>query len=334
MPRRGPPYLQQRRKVVSAIAALLGCPSIALAQQPGRTYRICWLSSAALRTERYSVAFVDQLRSLGLVENRNLFIEFGTAEGHIDRLPKLAAELAAKRCDAFLAAGSEAVLVATKQATRSEPIIMLAIDYDPVAGGHVTSLGRPGGRITGISWLQDELPGKRVDLLKEFLPNLKKLGVLADSSAKGQLVATVAAARRLGIELVVHEFLSAPYDYEAAFAQFAREKTEALLALASGHFVPERRKITGLALKHRLPSMFNNYLWAEAGGLLSYGIDFPKTYRRGAEIMIRVLQGMKPSDMPVEQASAIELALNQRTAKALGLEINAATRARIDRLVE
>jgi putative ABC transport system substrate-binding protein len=334
VPRQSVPPQQQKRRVVGALSVVLGFPSFALAQKSGRTYRICWLSSAAQRSELYSVAFVDQLRALGLVENRNLFIEFRTAEGHVDRLPKLAAELAAKRCDAFLAPGSEAVLVATKQATRREPIVMMAIDYDPVAGGHVASLSKPGGRITGLSWLQAELPAKRVDLLKEFVPNLKKLGVLADSSTKGQLAATVTAARRLGIELVVHEFLSAPYDYEAAFAQISRQKANAFLALASGHFVPERRKITALAIRHRLPSMYNNYLWTEAGGLLSYGIDFSKTYRRGAEIMIRVLQGANPADIPVEQASTIELALNQQTAKALSLEVSPSMRARIDRLIE
>jgi putative ABC transport system substrate-binding protein len=273
------------------------------------------------------------LRSLGFVENRNLIIDFRSGEGRVDQLPRLAAELAAKGCDAFLAPGSEAVLVAVKQATRAEPIVMMAIDYDPVAGGHIGTLARPGGRITGLSWQQGELPAKRVEVLKEFLPSLRKLGVLADSSTKGQLTATVAAARRLGIELVIHEFLSVPYDYDAAFAAFAREKAEALLALASGHFVPARRRLAELALKNRLPSMFNNYLWAEAGGLLSYGIDFPKTYQRGAEIMSRVLRGAKPADIPVEQASTIELAFNGQTAKALGIEISAAMRARIGRIV-
>lgn len=319
---------------MEALAIVLGFPRLAFAQKAGRTDRICWLSSAAQRTERYNLAFVDQLGSLGFAENRNLVIEFLSAEGHVERLPRLAAALAAKGCDAFFAAGPEAVLVAAKQATRSEPILMVAIDYDPVAGGHIASLARPGGRITGLSFLQAELPAKRMELLKEFLPNLKKLGVLADSSTKGQLAATVAAARRLGVQLVVHEFLSAPYDYEAAFAEFVRQKVEAMLALAWGLFVPARRKITELALKQRLPSMFNNYLWTEAGGLMSYGTDFPRNYRRAAEIMSQLLRGAKPADIPVEQAPSVELVLNLQTAKTLGVEISPSVRTRIDRVIE
>ena len=150
-----------------------------------------------------------------------------------------------------------------------------------------------------------ELTDKRLELLKELLPNARVIAVLADPSTTGQLRAAHAAAKRLGLALHVHEFKRAPYDYEGAFADFARAKTEALLALGSGFFVPARRLILELALKHRLPAMFGNSVWTEASGLLSYGSNFPELYRRAAEKVALVLKGAKPSELPVEQANVV-----------------------------
>jgi len=313
---------------------VLALPTGSLAQQAGRTYRMCWLSSAAGRDEKYNVAFLDRLRELGFVENRNLVVDFRAAEGHLDRLPKLAAEAARTKCDLFFAPGPEAVLAAVRQSSRDEPIVIMANDYDPVATGHITNLARPGGRLTGVSMLQAELPAKRLEVLKELVPQVKRVGVLADRSTKGQLARTQGAAERIGVDLVVHEFQQAPYDYEAAFVQLTAGKAQAVLVLASGAFVPARKAIPLLAVKHRLPSMFNNDLWAEAGGLLSYGPDFSANYRRAADQVARILRGAKAGDIPFEQAPAVELVVNLKTAKTLGIGIAPAALARVNRVIE
>lgn len=231
-----------------ALGGWLALPRSVMAQQAGRIYRIGWLSTSSTRTETYNVAFVERLRELGFAEGRNLVIEFSNAAGRTDRLHELAASLGrGGKVDVLLAFGSALILVAFKQATRDTPIVMIAADYDPVATGHITSLARPGGRITGISPLQSELPAKRLELRKELLPKAENIGVLADSSTAGQLDVTQAAARRLGVALKVHEFKRAPYNYEAAFAEFQRGKADAVLVLASGLFVPARRLIPELA---------------------------------------------------------------------------------------
>jgi putative tryptophan/tyrosine transport system substrate-binding protein len=326
--------MTNRRNFLKALGSVVAWPRFALAQQAGRTYRVGWLSSAGTRAETYNVAFVERLRELGFAEGRNLVVEFRNAEGRIDRVRELAAELGRGNVDVLLATGSEFNLVTLKQASRDTPIVMIAADYDPVATGHIASLARPGGRITGVSPLQSELPAKRLELLKELLPKAKRIAVLADSATAGQLEITQATAKRLGVTLKVHEFKRAPYDYEGAFAEFVQAKADAVLVLASGTFVPARRLIPELALKHRLPSMFNNYLWAEAGGLLTYGVSFPDLFRRAADQVALVLRGAKPGDLPVEQPSTVELVFNLKTAKGLGITIPQSIRVRADRVIE
>ena len=311
--------------------ALLAAPRFALAQQPGRTYR---LGIIILRTEPYSVAFVQRLRELGFAEGRNLVIEFRWHEGRSESLPELAADLARLNCDLLVAPGSEANLAAIKQATRDTPIVVWAADYDPVATGHIVSFARPGGRITGVSLLQSELPAKRVELLKELLPSTKKIAVLADTATTGQLAVARAAAKRLGLALQVLEFKRQPYDYENAFAEAVRAKAEALLALASANFVPARRQITELALRHRLPSMFTHSQWVEFGGLLSYGPNFSQSFRRVAEQVGMILNGRNPAEMPLEQSTVVELAVNMKTASALGIKIPQSLLPRVDRVIE
>jgi putative ABC transport system substrate-binding protein len=326
--------MNNRRDFLMALGGLLVLPRFALAQQAGRIYRLGWLTAATLRTELYFIAFVQRLRELGFAEGRNLVIEFRTAQGRAERLPELAAELARQNCDVFLAPGGETTLAALKHATRDTPIVMVAIDYDPVATGHVASLARPGGRITGVSQLQSDLPAKRLELLKELLPRAKRIAVFSDINTAGQLKVVQAGAERLGVELQVLEFKGAPYDYESAFAEAVRTKTEALLPLASGFFAAARRQIAELALKHRLPSMFTHSGWAEAGGLLSYGPNFSSDFRRAAEQVSMILKGAKPAEIPVEQPTTFDLVINLKTAKALGIAIPQSIRVRIDRVIE
>jgi putative ABC transport system substrate-binding protein len=316
-----------------AVGGALALPQCVMAQQPGRSYRVCWLSSSAPRTESYNVALTQRLGDLGFAEGHNLVIDFRSAEEGIERLPALAADLARQKCDVYLAPGTEANLVAIEQATRDTPIVVVANDYDPVTTGHIASLARPGGRVTGISQLQSELPAKRLEILREMLPEARRIGVLSDAYTAGQLAVTQAAAHRLAVALDVYEFKRAPYDYERAFTEFTHPKVDAILALASGAFVSGRRKIPELALRYRLPSMFNNKLWVESGGMFSYGVDFSVAYRRAAEQVVMILKGTKPAEIPVEQATAVEFVINLKTARALGLAIPPSLLLRADDLI-
>ena len=207
-------HLYHRRRFLMALGGVLALPCFALAQPAARTYRVCWLNAGSRRSEPYNRACVERLRELGFAEGRNLVIEFRTAEGRIDRLPALAADLARQPCDVCFAPGLEATLVAIKQATQDTPIVIAANDYDLVATGHIASLAHPGGRITGVSQLQLELPTKRLELLKELLPEARSIAVLSDTATTGQLTVMQAAAEQLGIAVQVLEFRHLPYDYE------------------------------------------------------------------------------------------------------------------------
>lgn len=323
-----------RRTFLMAAASTLATGRSAIAQQPGRSYRLGWLASGSQRTEPYNIAFVQRLSELGFTEGRNLVIEHRTAQGRHEWLPELAAELARLNCDVIFAPGAEAALRAVEQASRDTPIVIVTADYDPVTTGHVKSLGRPGGRITGVSMLQTELPAKRLQVLKELLPRVRRVGVLADVANGGQLQVTRGAAAQLGLELVVHEFKAAPYDFAAAFATFARGKAEAMVSLGSSFFVPGRQLIPELALSHKLPSVFHNSLWAESGGLMSYGPDFSASYGRAGAQVAQLLSGARPGDMPIEQPNIIEMVINLKTAKALGVVVPQALRLRSDRIIE
>jgi ABC-type uncharacterized transport system substrate-binding protein len=326
--------MNPRRGFLAAFASVLSIPRLASAQPAGRTYRICWVSSGAQRSEAYNIAFVERLRELGFEEGRNLVIEFRSVAGDVKKLPGVTGDLARLSCDALIPAANEAGLVAAKQVGRDTPILMIAVDFDPVATGHVASFARPGGRITGVSQHATQLPAKRLELLKELLPQATKVAVLADTGSMGQLPVVQHAAKSLRVDLLVHQFKQAPYDYEAAFAYFVQSQAHALLPLTSGLFVPARQKIPELAIKHRLPGMFISSLWAEAGGLISYGVDFVAFYRRVAEQMARILNGGKPSEMPIEQSTGIELVVNLKTAAALGVTIPPLIRTRATRVIE
>ena len=323
-----------RRTFLSAIGGAALAPHVAFAQQAERMQRLCWPGFASPRTESYNVAFIERLRELGHVEGRNLVIDFALAEGRTDRQAEIIADFARRGCDVWVAAGGEQTLIAVEKGSRDTPIIMVANDYDPVATGRIASLAQPGGRITGVAQLQSELPAKRLELLKELLPKARRVAVFGDGATTGQLAVTQAAAKRLALALHVTEFKSAPYDYERAFAESVRAKSDAVLVLVSAGFVLARRQITSLALKHRLPSIFGNYLWAEAGALMSYGPNFSEVYRRAAETTSRVLKGAKPATLPVEEATALELVINMKTMKALGIAIPPPVRLRADRVIE
>jgi putative ABC transport system substrate-binding protein len=308
---------------------------LAWAQKAEGTYRVRWLgSSAEAFREPYAIAFAQRLAELGFVEGKNLVIERRHAESRIEKLPAVAAELAKHKCDVFFTSGTDANLAALAPVQRQTPIVLVAVDFDPIATGDVASLSHPGGRVTGITALQSALPAKRLELMKEMLPNLSRLSVFTNEQTAAQLSLAQGTARRLGLALHVVDFKRPPFNYEAGFADAVRAKSEALLVLGSGLWVPARRLIPELALKAKLPSAFHHAQWVESGGLMSYGFNFSAMWRRSAEIVARILRGAKPGELPMEQPTSLELALNLRTAKALGLSIPAAVLARADRVIE
>ena len=327
-----------RREVVLTLLALGVAPLASFAQQAGRTYRLGWFAAVPraeqAKTEPYNIAFEQRLRELGFAEGRNLVIEFRSNEGKLEKLPEIAAEFARLNLDVLCCPSTEAALVAFKQATLDTPIVVVAVDFDPQVAGHIASLGRPGGRITGMTHIQTELPAKRVELLKELLPSAHRIAVLADSTTTDQLASALAGAKRVGLELQVLEFKRQPYDFESAFAEAVHAKVDALLSLGTANFVPARRRITELALKHRLPSMFHHSVWAEFGGLVSYGASFDSTWRRAAEQVGMILNGRNPADIPVEQPTKFDLVINLKTAKALGLTIPPSFLLRADKVIE
>jgi putative ABC transport system substrate-binding protein len=307
-------------------------PGFARSQQPGRSYRIGWVSLTA-RSEPYAMAMVRRLAELGFVEGKNLTIDFRRVEGGAQAFGAAGADVAQRGCELIFAPGNTVGLRAVLDSTRDLPLVTVTNDFDPVAAGLVQSLARPGGRVTGVSQLVAELPAKRAELARELLPQMARLGVLSDPLSAAQVGVVRDAAARLGIELVLHEFDATPYDYVAAFERLRAARADALLPLGSGRFAAARREIIALAMKHRLPGVFSNSVWAEAGGLVSYGPDFSVSYRSAADIVAKVLNGAKAADTPIEQPRALELVLNLAAVRQLRLDVPATIRLRADRVI-
>jgi putative ABC transport system substrate-binding protein len=303
--------------VFLALGLLCALLTAAEAQQAKKVFRIGVLSTIDLRSAPQFVAFAQRLQELGYVEGQNVAFEFRNAEGQAERLADLAAELVRLQVDIIVAPGPEAPLRAARQATRTIPIIMLAINYDPIARGYIDGLARPGGNITGVFFLQLELTAKRLELLKEALPQLTRVSALWDAYTADQWRATEAAAQSLGLQLV--ELRHPPYDFEGARGIAIREGAQALVVLSSPLFLPQRAQIAALAVKNRLPVIFLFREYAEAGGLMAYGVNLHDMYRRAAYYVDRILQGAAPADLPVEQPTKFELVINLKTAKALGM---------------
>jgi putative ABC transport system substrate-binding protein len=261
----------------------------------------------------------QRLQELGYVAGQNLRLEFRTAAGQAERLPDLAAELVRLQVNVMVAAGPEATLRAARHATNTIPIVMIAIDYDPIALGYIAGLPQPGGNITGVVLQQLELTGKRLELLKEALPRLRRVAVLWDAPSADQWRAAVEAARVLRVQLHSLEQHQAPYEYESAFAAAVQEGAEALLVLMSPLLSRDRTRINALAAQYRLPTMFGAAMFLEAGGLMADGVNRVEMGRRAAYYVDRILKGAKATDRPVEQPTTFELVLNLMTAQTLGI---------------
>jgi putative ABC transport system substrate-binding protein len=321
--------------LVVTLVTLVSCGVSAQAQQPKKVSEIGYLSTDSPSTigERIE-AFRQGLRELGYVEGKNIVIEGRFAEGKADRLPGLASELVRLKVDVIVTSGPAATRAA-KEATVTIPIVT-AQDPDPVGNGLVASLARPGGNITGLSTLAPEISGKRLELVKEIVPRLSRVAVLGSSTTPGNAQAlreTELAARALGVQLQFLDVLS-PKTIETAFRGAAKGRADALLVLQSPVFVNERRQLADLAVKSRLPTIYDRREFVDDGGLMCYGTNFADLSRRAATYVDKILKGAKPADLPVEQPTKFELVINLKAAKQIGLTIPVNVLARADRVIK
>jgi putative tryptophan/tyrosine transport system substrate-binding protein len=303
--------------------AIFVAPLATEAQQQGKVFRVGALTPAFPISEPYPPleAFRQGLRDLGYVEGQNLVIEYRYAEG-FERLPELAAELVRLQVEVIVASGVPAIRAA-QHTTRTIPIVM-AGTADPVAAGVVASLARPGGNTTGLSFLSAELPGKRLELLKEAVPQSTRVAVLAKAAGPYESVRWLnltGAARALGLHLHVVELHSAE-ELDSAFAAMTRAGADALIVVADQALMDGLRgRIVDLAATSRLPAMYDWKMYVDAGGLMSYGPSLSDIFRRAATYVDKILKGAKPADLPVEQPTKFELVINLKAAQALGLTL-------------
>jgi putative tryptophan/tyrosine transport system substrate-binding protein len=316
------------------VVALTVCGARAEAQQPTKVPRIGFLSGQSLSTiSDRTEAFRQGLRELGYVEGKNIVIEWRFAEGKLDRLPALAAELVRLKVDVIVTSGLGSTRPAN-EATNTIPIVMTQ-DPDPVGNGFVASLARPGRNITGLSTLSPELSGKRLELLKEIVPKLSRVAVLGTStnaSTAQALRETELAAGALAVKLQYLD-VRGPKDIEAAFRAASKERADAVLVMGGPVLASQRTQVLELAVKSRLPAIYEAGVNVEAGGLMSYGVSRTDLARRAATYVDKILKGAKPADLPVEQPKKFEFIINLKAAKQIGLTIPPNVLARADRVI-
>ena len=330
--------MTDRRTVLMGLSlTALVAPSMARAQAPARTARVGYISSLqsdAPLPESWRKAFVDRLRELGWIENQNLIIERRYAELRKETARAVVAELIRVPVD-VLVVSSTLTALAAKEVTSTVPIVV-TVPGDPVATGLVTSLARPGGNVTGLSFVGTELAGKQVELLKEAVPGLGRIAVLANPGNASHAPRTkeiADVARALKIQSDVVEARTSR-GVQEAFAAIAKRRPGAAIVLADPLFILEAENLVRMAAEQRLPVMYGLREAVVAGGLISYGASFRDLFRRAATYVDKILKGTPPSELPVEQASKFELVINLKTAKALGLTIPPALLARADEIVQ
>jgi len=324
--------MRRRDLMFAAPGLVLVWPRVAGAEDTPR--RVALMLTGDPRSSSPRIGFDERMRELGYTDGRNIEILFSSAEGHAERFPRIAAELVERRPKAIVAVGPEATLRAAQAATTSIPIVMVAIDYDPVAHGYAASLARPGGNITGVFAQQIELAIKRLELLAETVPTVKRIGVLSDEFSADQLRAAETEAAGLGVVLDTVELRSPPYDFAPAMSTLRDRGAGAVLTLMSPVFFRQRAALADSLLRANLPASFGLREFPDAGGLMSYGASIGGMLRRAADYVDKILKGAKPGDLPIEQPTKFELVINLKTAKALGATIPPAILARADEVIE
>jgi putative ABC transport system substrate-binding protein len=323
----------KRRAFITLLGGAAAWPLAARAQPSGKLTTIGFLGGATEpATRTWLAAFVQRLRELGWIEGRTVAIEVRWAEGHFDRFADIAAEFIRLKVDVIVTAGPP--VFAAKQATSVIPIVFATV-ADPLGSGLVASLARPGGNVTGLSLTSPDLAGKRLELLREAVAGLRRLAVMANGDyppAVRELEEVEAAARPLGIETIPLKIRQAA-DIAPAFESL-QGRADALYVIGESLTAANQVRISTFALAARLPSMHLNRERIETGGLMSYGPNFPGMYRRAADLVDKILRGAKPADIPVEQPTKFDLAINLTTARALGLKVPESFLLRADELIE
>jgi putative tryptophan/tyrosine transport system substrate-binding protein len=322
----------KRREFITLLGGAAAWPLAARAQQSGKLPTIGFLGGDASAWSPWRAAFAQRLSELGWIEGRTVAIEYRWAEGRPEREAEIAAEFVRLKVDLIVTNGS--TVPAVKQATSDIPIVF-AIAVDPVGGGLVASLARPGGNVTGLSVQETETAGKRLELLREAVPRLHRLAIMFDGgypSAVQEVGEVQAAARTLGLEVAPLEIRRAE-DIASAF-EALKAQADALYVVVDNLVSTNRTRIITSALGARLPTIFNVREYVQAGGLMSYGANYSDLFRRAADFVDKILRGTKPADIPVEQPTKFDLVINLATAKALGLTIPESFLLRADEVIE
>jgi putative ABC transport system substrate-binding protein len=325
----------RRRDFITFIGGAAARPIAARGQQPAKVFRIGFLgvSRDAPGTAASYQVFSDKLRENGFSEGQNLLIEYRRSDDPRG-VSVAGAELRGANLDLIIAQGPEVALKAVIDASRSIPIVLQAINYDPIAHGYVASLAHPGGNITGLFYQETELAGKKVELLTQAVPGRHSLGILWDALVTEEFEAAERAAKALRLELHAVKLENPPYNFKAAFQTIDQAGAQMLLILSSPLFSLYRREIATLAIDYRQPAIFIFKSYVEAGGLMSYGVDQAAMYRRTADYVARILKGANPADLPVEQPTKFELVINVKTAKALGITLPQSLLVAADEVIE
>lgn len=316
------------------VATALGALGVRQAAAQARPVRIGMLVPRPVQESVYATGVLRRLAELGYrQETGKMVLEYRSADGVPDRYPGLARELIDARCDVIFAIGDRHPPRVLREAQGSVPIVFVAVDYDPLAQGIVASLSRPDGNTTGVYVPAIELAAKRVEIMREVVPAARRYLVLADTFSSDQIAPVRTAAAAAGVEAVLVEFSQRPYDYADAFRAGRKAEVGAFVTLASPVFAGDRAQLAALLEGHRLPSIGTMLQQTRAGFLLSLGPEDEKVARRAAEIGVRILNGAKPADIPVEQAAEFELVVNAKTARALGIKLPESVLARATRIL-
>ena len=326
--------MNRRESIIAFVALGAVAGSIASFAQ-GKVWRVGFLSLySASEIAQNTAAFLKGLRELGYIEGKNLVVEWRFAEGNFERLPDLAADLVQLKVDVIVAVASAAISAA-KKATSTIPIVM-ATTGDPVGSGFVKSLARPGGNITGLSNMGGDTGAKLLDLLLTAVPKVSRVGVLVTPTSttyRAISESIQAGAQNTSVKILIAEART-PQEIETAFATMAGESAGAVIVGAAPFFALHRPQIVQLAIKYKMPSIFGNRAYVEAGDLMSYGYKITENYLRAASYVDKILKGARPGDLPVEQPTTLELVINLKTAKALGLTIPQSILLRADEVIQ
>jgi len=326
----------RRREFISLLGGMTAIPLVVRAQEVGKIYRIGYFGPAQTSPPAvaYYQAFLAQMRELGFREGQNLRIEFRGVVDDPRGNSVSAEELVRAQPELIVTVGPAVALQSVVGTNQAIPIVMIAFNFDPIVGGYVKSLSHPGGNITGVVSQQLELAQKQVELLTQAFPGKTHVAILFEAQSADQFGAAERAAKSLKLEVQSLKLEGPLYDFDAAIRSAAAEGAQMLLMLSGPGWQQHRSRIAELAIQHRLPAMFIAKHYVEAGGLISYGADLPGIFRKGADYVAKILKGAKPADLPVEQATKFELAVNLKTAKAIGVELPTSILLRADQVIE